>query len=41
MPSGSNSVYIMPICVQHNNDDNVYMATLTNVKGIWLNNYLQ
>jgi hypothetical protein len=37
--AGSNSVFIMPICQQHNNDDNVYMAALTNVKGIWLKNY--
>lgn len=36
---GSNSVYIMPICIQHNNDDTVYMAALQYVDGIWLNNY--
>lgn len=40
MPAGSNSVYIMPICIQHNNNDYVYMEALTNVKGIWLKNYL-
>jgi hypothetical protein len=37
---GSNSVYIMPICIQHNNDDNVYMQALKYLKGIWLKNYL-
>ena len=37
---GSNSVYIMPICIQHNNDDNVYMEALKYLKGIWLKNYL-
>lgn len=41
MPTGSNSVYIMPICQQHNNNDNVYMAAITNQQGIWLNNYMQ
>lgn len=40
MPYGSNAVYIMPICVQHNNDDTVYMAALQYTAGIWLNNYL-
>ncbi len=37
---GSNSVYIMPICRNHNNDDSVYMAALTNTKGVWLKNYM-
>lgn len=37
---GSNSVWILPICTQHNNDDSVYMEALTNWKGIWLHNYL-
>jgi hypothetical protein len=40
MPAGSNAVYILPICVQHNNDDNVYMAALQYQAGIWLKNYL-
>jgi hypothetical protein len=40
MPAGSNAVYIMPICVQHNNDDTVYMAALQYQAGIWLKNYL-
>ncbi|AUP80212.1 hypothetical protein [Flavivirga eckloniae] len=39
-PAGSDSVYIMPICTAHNNNDNVYMAALQYVKGIWLKNYL-
>ena len=37
---GSNSVWIMPICKQHNNDDKVYMEALKYLKGIWLKNYL-
>lgn len=40
MPKGSNSVWIFPICIQHNNDDKVYMEALKYLKGIWLNNYL-
>jgi len=40
VPAGSNSVFIFPICVQHNNNDNVFMAALQYLKGIWLNNYL-
>lgn len=40
MPRGSNSVYIMPICHAHNNNDNVYMAALQYQDGVWLNNYL-
>jgi hypothetical protein len=40
VPKGSDSVWILPICIQHNNDDNVYMAALKYVKGIWLKNYL-
>jgi len=40
MPKGSNSVYIMPICPAHNNDDSVYMAAVTNRKGVWLKDYL-
>ena len=39
--TGSNSVYIMPICQQHNNDDNTYMAAITTQDGIWLKNYMQ
>lgn len=37
---GSNSVWIFPICIQHNNDDNVSMEALRYLKGIWLKNYL-
>lgn len=40
VPKGSNSVWILPICVQHNNDDNVYMQGLKYLNGIWLKNYL-
>ena len=40
MPKGSNSVYILPICKSHNNNDNVYMAALQYFQGIWLHNYL-
>ena len=40
VPAGSNSVYIMPICNAHNNNDNVYMAALQYLNGVWLNNYL-
>lgn len=39
VPYGSNSVYIMPICHAHNNNDNVYMAALQYQDGVWLNNY--
>jgi hypothetical protein len=39
MPAGSD-VYIMPICTAHNNNDNVYMAALQYLGGIWLKNYL-
>lgn len=37
---GSNSVWILPICVQHNNNDHVHMRALKYVKGIWLKNYM-
>ena len=37
---GSNSVWIFPICVQHNNTNSVYMEALKYLKGIWLKNYL-
>ena len=37
---GSNSVWIFPICQQHNNNDNVYMAALRYLNGIWLKNYM-
>lgn len=37
---GSNSVYIFPICSKHNSNDGVYMAALTYIKGVWLNDYL-
>lgn len=40
VPRGSDSVYIMPICNAHNNNDNVYMAALQYLDGIWLKNYL-
>ncbi|ASK28741.1 hypothetical protein CEY12_00815 [Chryseobacterium sp. T16E-39] len=40
VPKGSNSVYIMPICTAHNNNNNVYMAAIVYQKGIWLKNYL-
>lgn len=40
MPKGSDSVYIMPICRPHNNDDNVYMEALQYQDGIWLKDYL-
>lgn len=40
MPKGSNAVWIFPICIQHNNDDHVYMQALKYLKGIWLKNYL-
>lgn len=36
---GSNSVYIIPICTAHNNNDNVYMAPLQINKGVWLMDY--
>jgi hypothetical protein len=39
--TGSNSVYIMPICQQHNNNDKTYMAAITNQNGIWLKNYMR
>lgn len=39
-PKGSNSVYIMPICSAHNNNNNVYMAAIMYQKGVWLKNYL-
>nr|WP_315030091.1 hypothetical protein [uncultured Chryseobacterium sp.] len=38
--TGSNSVYIMPICSAHNNNDNVYMAAIIYQKGVWLWNYM-
>jgi hypothetical protein len=41
MPTGSNAVYILPICKRHNDDDGVYMAALQYQDGIWLKNYLQ
>jgi hypothetical protein len=40
MPAGSDSVYIMPICHPHNNNDNVYMEAIEYQDGIWLKNYL-
>lgn len=41
MPAGSNSVYIIPICKAHNNNDNVYMRADVYTQGIWLKNYLR
>ncbi len=38
--AGSNAVYIFPICIQHNNNDNVYMQGLKYLTGIWLKNYM-
>jgi hypothetical protein len=38
---GSNSVYIMPICKRHNDDDNVHMKALQYQDGVWLNDYLE
>lgn len=40
MPAGSDDVYIIPICKNHNNNDNVYMRANVYTKGIWLKNYL-
>jgi hypothetical protein len=39
--AGSNSIYIYPICHAHNSNDNVYMAALQYLDGVWLKNYLQ
>lgn len=39
--TGSNSVYIYPICHAHNNNDNVYMAAVQYLDGVWLNNFQQ
>lgn len=38
---GDNNVYIIPICKNHNNNDNVYMRANVYRQAIWLNNYLQ
>jgi len=38
---GSDKVFIMPICKQHNGDDSVYMAAIKYTKGISLKNYLE
>jgi len=40
IPAGSNNVYIIPICKNHNNNDNVYMRANVYTQAIWLNNYL-
>lgn len=40
VPPGSNNVYIIPICKNHNNNDSVYMRANVYRQGIWLNNYL-
>ena len=40
VPYGSNSVWIFPICSNHNKNDNVYMAAIKYLKGIWLHNYM-
>ena len=39
VPYGVNYVYIMPICHNHNMDDNVYMAANQYTQGIALHNY--
>ena len=36
---GSNKVYIIPICKNHNNNDKIYMRANVYTQGIWLNNY--
>lgn len=41
MPTGSDSVYIFPICHQHNMDDHVFMSAIKYQKGVWLKHYLQ
>ncbi|MBX7155325.1 MAG: hypothetical protein K1X91_10200 [Bacteriodetes bacterium] len=38
MPNGS-TVYIFPICVPHNNNDNIYMSMRYNPVGVVLKNY--
>ncbi|KAK6345260.1 hypothetical protein TWF718_007185 [Orbilia javanica] len=38
--SGSNDVYIIPICSAHNNNDNVYMKAITRQNAVWLTNYM-
>jgi hypothetical protein len=42
VPTGSNSVLILPICSGHNNraNDNLYMSTITYQTAVWLKNYL-
>ena len=40
VPQGSNSVWILPICIQHNNTNAGYMEALKYLTGIWLKNYL-
>lgn len=40
MPNGS-TVYIFPICVPHNNNDNIYMSMRYNPVGVVLLNYNQ
>lgn len=39
--TGSDGVYIIPICKQHNNDDRVGMAVVTNGGAVWLKRYMQ
>lgn len=39
--AGSNSVFIMPICSAHNNNNGVFMAPLQYKSGIALHNYMQ
>jgi hypothetical protein len=36
---GANDVYIIPICTDHNNNDNVYVAPVIYDRGVWLINY--
>ncbi len=38
--NGSNSVWILPICHNHNTNNSVYMQALKYLTGIWLKNYM-
>lgn len=37
---GSNNVYIFPICVRHNNNNNVHMEATHYFRGVWLKNFM-
>jgi hypothetical protein len=39
--SGSNSVFIMPICAGHNANNSIYMAPISYTKGIAIHNYMK